>query len=196
MMNWRQREVDKSSRKDMRWTILPPEFYECLVDSCSKSAVGYANGKMNPYPSFTEVDVIFFPLCIEAQDWALIRVDLKSMGLMLYYSHDISSDKYRAVVHPKFKKINVYLTYLLVHIRYWKNRAKSESVLSYEVNDAYVQPYHQLIGNEGIYVCMLMEHLVTGKELNIGENFNQTCMTYRRFMADQFYFWRCLPRPV
>ncbi|KAL8215709.1 hypothetical protein R6Q57_022546 [Mikania cordata] len=38
--------------------------------------------------------------------------------------------------------------------------------MSFEVNEDYVQSHTDLYGNQGVHVCMLMEHLVTGKPLN------------------------------
>ncbi|KAL8209826.1 hypothetical protein R6Q57_006558 [Mikania cordata] len=40
-----------------------------------------------------------------------------------------------------------------------------------------------------------MEFLVTGKPINVTGDFHNWCVAYRRYMADQMYFWRCLPRP-
>jgi hypothetical protein len=196
-MHWRRRQVEIQPPDQTRWTMLPPQFYHNLVDGCNKNAVSHANGKLNPFPAFWEVDYVYFPVLLEGQDWMLFRVDLRSLQLLFYYSHDLTSDDYRRVVRPTLIKINVYFTTLLVNIRYWKKTGKVESLLLYECNEEYIQRYQDLIGNEGVYVCMLMEHLVTGKPVDrLMPNFGQACKTYRRFMADQFYFWRCLPRPV
>ncbi|KAD2804833.1 hypothetical protein E3N88_38210 [Mikania micrantha] len=63
------------------------------------------------------------------------------------------------------------------------------------VNEDHAQSHNELIGNQRVHVCMLMEHLVTGKPLNVTGNSKNWCVAYRRYMADQIYFWCCLPRP-
>ncbi|KAD7480117.1 hypothetical protein E3N88_03253 [Mikania micrantha] len=37
--------------------------------------------------------------------------------------------------------------------------------------------------------------MLTGKPMNVTGDFQNWCVAYRRYMADQMYFWRCLPRP-
>ncbi|KAL8257452.1 hypothetical protein R6Q59_029493 [Mikania micrantha] len=106
-----------------------------------------------------------------------------------------SSEKYRRAVHPKLMQISVYFCALLVNIKYFKKTGYPPKLMSLEVNEDYVQTHADMYGNQGVHACMLMEHLVTGKPLNISNNFRESCIAYRRFMADQMYFWRCLPRP-
>ncbi|KAD3068835.1 hypothetical protein E3N88_36715 [Mikania micrantha] len=159
MMNWRQRQQQKGAT-NMRWSILPPQFYDYLVDSCTKNTVSFANGKSSPFPSFFDVDYVYFPFCVENNEWLLVQVKLRNVNLEMFCKNGFS---------PK--------------------------VMSFEVNKDYVQSQADLHGNQGVHACMLMEHLVTGKPLNISNNFRESCIAYRRFMADQMYFWRCLPRP-
>ncbi|KAD4385416.1 hypothetical protein E3N88_25584 [Mikania micrantha] len=52
MMHCRQRQQQKEGARDMRWSILPPQFYDYLVDSCTKNTVSFANAKSSPFPSF------------------------------------------------------------------------------------------------------------------------------------------------
>ncbi|KAL8251430.1 hypothetical protein R6Q59_035123 [Mikania micrantha] len=92
-------------------------------------------------------------------------------------------------------KISVYFCALLVNTKYFKKTRIPEKVLSFEVNEDHAQSHNELIGNQGVHVCMLMEHLVTGKSLNVIGNFKNWCVAYKSYMADQIYFWRCLPRP-
>ncbi|KAL8234265.1 hypothetical protein R6Q59_020365 [Mikania micrantha] len=179
----------------MRWSILQPRFFDYLVDSNTKNTVNFANGKSIPYPSFFDVDYVYFPFCVENQEWLLVQVNLQTMNLVMYCSEIFSNEKYRRSVHPKLLKISVYFAALLVNIKYFKKTGAPERVLGFEVNKDHVQSYNDLIGNRGVHVCMLMEFLDTGKPMNVTGDFKSWCVAYRRYMADQMYFWRCLPRP-
>ncbi|KAD4386262.1 hypothetical protein E3N88_26431 [Mikania micrantha] len=194
MMNWRQRQQQKGAT-DMRWSILPPQFYDYLVDSCTKNTVSFANGKSSPFPSFFDVDYVYFPFCVENNEWLLVQVELQNVNLVMCCSECFSNEKYRRAVHLKLMQISVYFCALLVNIKYFKKTGFPPKVMSFEVNEDYVQSHADLYGNQGVHACMLMEHLVTGKPLNISNNFRESCIAYRRFMADQIYFCRCFPRP-
>ncbi|KAL8262164.1 hypothetical protein R6Q59_026213 [Mikania micrantha] len=195
LINWRSREVQQGRTLNLRWTILPPSFVDSLLDSCNKNAIKFANGKVSPFPSFLDIDYVYFPLCFGSQDWSLIMIDLNSLDLIMYNHKCISGDRYRERIHPILKKIAVYFTALLVNIRYWKVKRRQESNITYGANDDYIRPENETYGKEALYVCMLMEHLVTGKPLDLADGFKQCCTNYRLFMAEQIYFWRCLPRP-
>ncbi|KAD1443139.1 hypothetical protein E3N88_42824 [Mikania micrantha] len=195
MMQWRHRQQQTAGGSQMRWSILPPRFFDYLVDSNTKNTVNFANGKLSPYPSFFDVDYVYFPFCVENHEWLLVQIDLRTIELTMYCSEIFTNEKYRRAVHPKLMKISVYFGALLVNIKYFKKTRAPEKLLSFEVNEDHVQSHNELIGNQGVHVCMLMEHLVTGKPLNVTGNFKNWCVAYRRYMADQIYFWRCLPRP-
>ncbi|KAL8198190.1 hypothetical protein R6Q57_024171 [Mikania cordata] len=195
LINWRCREVQHGRTLNLRWTILPPSFVDNLLDSCNKNTIKFANGKFSPFPSFFDIDYVYFPLCFGSQDWSLIMIDLNSLDLVMCNNKRISGDRYRERVHPSLKKIVVYFTALLVNICYWKVKRRQESNITYGANDDYIRPENEIYGNEVLYVCMLMEHLVTGKPLDLTHGFKQCCTNYRLFMADQIYLWRCLPRP-
>lgn len=194
-MNWRRRQLQENQSRDMRWTILPPQFYDNLIDSCNKTAVNFANGKLSPFPSILNVDYVFFPLFIGNHEWTLVRIDLRTQEMMMYWLEKIDSSKYRQSLHPMVTKISVYFTGLLVNLQYWKKSGCAERSLILEVNEDYIKSHRDLVGNHGVYLCMLMEHLVTGKPIQSTDDFSSACASYRRFMADNFYFWRCLPRP-
>ncbi|KAD5960500.1 hypothetical protein E3N88_11972 [Mikania micrantha] len=118
MINWRQRQQQKGAT-DMHWSILLPQFYDYLVDSCTKNTISFANG-----------------------------------------NECFSSEKYRWAVHPKLMQISVYFCALLVNIKYFKKTGFPPKLLSFEVNEDYVQSHADLYGNQGVHACMLMEHLV------------------------------------
>ncbi|KAL8259894.1 hypothetical protein R6Q59_027847 [Mikania micrantha] len=196
LMTWRRREMEKNPSNDFRWSILPPQFFDVLVSSITKNALCYGNGKMRPYPSFFDVDYVFVPLCIKNQEWSLVRVDLRNMSMVWYCieSESFGGDKYRSFVLPKLKQMGVYFSALLVNMCFWKKTRQPEGYLVFEVNDDFVQTDVSLVADEGLYVCMLMEHLVTGKPINASGDLKLELKKYRRFMADLMYFWRILPR--
>ncbi|KAL8192162.1 hypothetical protein R6Q57_028024 [Mikania cordata] len=59
MMQWRRRQ--QQNEAFMRWSILPPRFFDYLVDGNTKNTVNFANGKSIPYPSFFDVDYTIGP---------------------------------------------------------------------------------------------------------------------------------------
>ncbi|KAL8243101.1 hypothetical protein R6Q59_009359 [Mikania micrantha] len=140
MMNWRQRQLQKGAT-NMRWSILPPQFYDYLVDSCTKNTVSFANGKSSPFPSFFDVDYVYFPFCVENNEWFLFQVELRNVNLVMFCSECFSNEKYRRAVHPKLMQISVYFCALLVNIKYFKKTGYPPKLMSLEVNEDYVQTH-------------------------------------------------------
>ncbi|KAD4584579.1 hypothetical protein E3N88_22180 [Mikania micrantha] len=64
-------------------------------------------------------------------------------------------------------RIAIYFTALLVNIRYWKLTRRPERTVSFGMNGDFVRSPNELYGNEAVYVCMMMEHLVTGKPIHL-----------------------------
>ncbi|KAL8265673.1 hypothetical protein R6Q59_003017 [Mikania micrantha] len=167
LIKWRFREVQKNPCLNLRWTILPPSFVNFLLDSCSKNATNFANGKHTPFPSFFEVDYVYFPYCFKRQDWILLKIDLNTQELVLYDNKCMIGEEYRSNFHLIMVKIAVYFTALLVNIRYWKVTRHPERSITFGMNDDFVRSPNELYGNEVVYVFMLMEHLVTRKPINL-----------------------------
>ncbi|KAD5317663.1 hypothetical protein E3N88_17609 [Mikania micrantha] len=170
----KKRKWDIPDDESEKWSKDAFEFFNTGDAPFCYSAVFFKSEKLDKY-------------------WSLIMIDLNSLDLVMYNNKRISGDRYRERVHPSLKKIVVYFTALLVNIRYWKVKRRQESNITYGANDDYIRPENEIYGNEGLYFCMLMEHLVTGKPLDLTDGFKQCCTNYRLFMADQIYFWRCLP---
>ncbi|KAL8200731.1 hypothetical protein R6Q57_012070 [Mikania cordata] len=118
LINWRCTEVQHGRTLNLRWTILLPSFVDSLLDSCNKNTIKFANGKFSHFPSFFDIDYVYFSLCFGSQDWSLIMIYLNSLDLVMCNNKRISGDRYRECVHPSLKKIAVYFTVLLVNIRY------------------------------------------------------------------------------
>ncbi|KAD1742252.1 hypothetical protein E3N88_42368 [Mikania micrantha] len=65
----------------------------------------------------------------------------------------------------------------------------------HNVNDDYApKDGGDLGGDTGVLACMLMQQLVQNKNLNVDDDFKNKCMKYRRYMAEQYYNWRFIPR--
>ncbi|KAL8205699.1 hypothetical protein R6Q57_009250 [Mikania cordata] len=111
MIHLRQRHQQKEGASDMRWSILPPQFYDYLVDSSTKNTTSFANGESSPLPSFFNVDYVYFPLSDEKHEWLLVQVDLRNVNLVMYCSECFSSEKYRRAIHPKLMKISSMLVF-------------------------------------------------------------------------------------
>ncbi|KAL8226776.1 hypothetical protein R6Q57_016608 [Mikania cordata] len=62
------REVQQGLTLNLRWTILPLSLFENLLDSYRKCAIQFANDKFDPFPSFFDIDYIYFPFCFGSQD--------------------------------------------------------------------------------------------------------------------------------
>ncbi|KAJ0535934.1 hypothetical protein HanRHA438_Chr09g0416551 [Helianthus annuus] len=119
-MNWRSRKLQKDLLLNLRWTILPPKFYECLLESVPKNVATYCNGKLSPFPSFFNIDYVFFPIPLENKEWLMLRLELATQHLVMFPGQDIcAGEKYRQVVIPRLTKICVYLGAVLVNMRYW-----------------------------------------------------------------------------
>ncbi|KAL8216300.1 hypothetical protein R6Q57_023137 [Mikania cordata] len=64
----------------------------------------------------------------------------------------------------------------------------------HNVNDDYApKDGGDLGGDTGVLACMLMQ-LVENKNLNVDDDFKNKCMKYRRYMTEQYYNWRFIPR--
>ncbi|KAL8210249.1 hypothetical protein R6Q57_006981 [Mikania cordata] len=100
------------------------------------------------------------------QNWSLLKVNLKTQELFLFDNKRTTGEDYRTHFHPALRKIVVYFTALLVTIRYWKETRRPEASLMFGMNDEFINSSNALNDNEGVFVRMLMEHLVTGKPLN------------------------------
>lgn len=192
-MNWRNRKLKKNTLINNRWSILPPQFYESLLESVPNKVANYCNGKLKPFPSFLEVDYVFLPIPLDNAEWLIVRLELKTQELVLYSYEDLCvGDKYRKFIHPKLVKIQIYLSATLVNMQYWNKMGYPEKCMTFNLNEDYVVPQKSLTGNEAVYICMLMEHLVTDKPINITGDLKEICTKYRHKMAEQMYFWRCL----
>lgn len=56
-MIWRQLEIQRAGENLLRWTCLPSEFYDLLVDQ-SPDTFQYGDGTQPLYPAFWDVDTV------------------------------------------------------------------------------------------------------------------------------------------
>ncbi|KAL8256000.1 hypothetical protein R6Q59_031067 [Mikania micrantha] len=109
----------------------------------------FANGKFTPFPSFFDIDFVYFPYCFQRQNWSLLKVDLKTQELFLFDNKRTTGEEYRTQFHPALRKIAVYFTALLVTIRYWKETRRPEASITFGMNDEFINSLNALNGNEG-----------------------------------------------
>ena len=85
LMRIRQANLLKDLSLELRWTVLPPIFYEEMKDQKSLTALDMA-GRKYPYPPFWEVDYIYLPLWIGHTDWLLVSIDMWNMVITQYWT--------------------------------------------------------------------------------------------------------------
>ncbi|KAL8224914.1 hypothetical protein R6Q57_017471 [Mikania cordata] len=123
---------------------------------------------------------------VKKRKWAILddESDNWSNDVLEFYQNDDSTYCYSAVFFTS-EKLDKQFWALLVNIRYWKVTRRLERTISFGMNDDFVRSPNELYNNEVVYVCIMMEHLVTGKPINLQLGFKNCCISYRRFMADQ-----------
>ncbi|KAD7479928.1 hypothetical protein E3N88_03064 [Mikania micrantha] len=203
MMHFRDARLRTNGPSGLRWTILPPEFRDLLILKESKFAAVYANGTHELYPPWWEVDYIYIPLCIRnVGDWYLVRINLQTMELVQYWPNKGYIKDYRSLIHfPTMDVLPIKFDWLLDEIQYWRKYdgvyidKRDRHLKVHNANDDYApKDGGDLGGDTGVLACMLMQHLVQNKNLNVDDDFKNKCMKYRRYMAEQYYNWRFIPR--
>ena len=190
-MIWRHGQILKN--KPSRWTILKPQFYNYLVQQPeNKIALQIASEKNRFSPPLWEVDFVYLPLSITSTEWLLIGIDLNTMWLTQYCFREFTNQEYHELVFPVLSKFQVYFAALLVNIGYWKTSGRQEKIFTIDATDDYRVRYQGSTHyNSGVQACMVMEHLVMGKQLNIPSHFQEMALKYRRSMAEKMYYFRC-----
>ena len=192
-MRLRQSKLLKDPSRKLRWTVLPPQFYEdvCYTKDCLR-AVDMA-GKKEPYPPFWEVDYLYIPIWIKQEDWLLFRVDMFNMEITQYWTDKRWGNEKRRLVEHVMDIFPIFFKHFLDQIHYWRN---SRYCTKKKVSFGYVQDGvpqdNGNIANSGVLVCMMMENLVRGKSLIDETDVEESCTNYRRHMANELYRWRCM----
>ena len=145
---------------------------------------------------------VYLPICIEQRYWFLVSVDLRTLHMKLYFTNscvlsgDGQSTIIQVMVYPILIKFESLFKAFLDNISYWEHSGRN-SVEKLLVSSTEVWPQDK--GNIGcnsvVLVCMLMRNLVLNLPMNIEGELEEACSKYRKFMADEFYAGRWLPKP-
>ncbi|KAD7477660.1 hypothetical protein E3N88_00796 [Mikania micrantha] len=135
-------------------------------------------------------------------DWYLVRINLQTMELVQYWPNKGYIKDYRRLIHfPTMDVLPIKFDWLLDEIQYWRKYdgvyidKRDRHLKVHNVNDDYApKDGGDLGGDTGVLACMLMQQLVQNKNLNVDDDFKNKCMKYRRYMAEQYYNWRFIPR--
>ncbi|XP_035833246.1 uncharacterized protein LOC110877253 [Helianthus annuus] len=121
LMRLRQSKLLKDPSRKLRWTVLPPQFYEdvCYTKDCLR-AVDMA-GKKEPYPLFWEVDYLYIPIWIKQEDWLLFRVDIFNMEITQYWTDKRWGNEKRRLVEHVMDIFPIFFKHFLDQIHYWRN---------------------------------------------------------------------------
>lgn len=190
-MRLRQAKLLRDPTSQLRWTVLPPAFYDEMKDSNSSVALDMA-GRMEPYPPFWEVDRVYLPLSIGVGDWLLILIDLRNMVITQYWTDKRWRNERRREVSHYMEMIRLFFEWFLKRIRYWlKSNRVDKTPISVGLVELDVPQDKGKVDNAGVLVCMMMERLVRKKSLSLEIDVEDACVNYRRHMADELYKCRC-----
>ncbi|KAL8257861.1 hypothetical protein R6Q59_029902 [Mikania micrantha] len=91
--------------------------------------------------------------------------------------------------YPIITRFETLFKSFLDNILFWQNSRINVIPPRLKISGTEVWPqYNGPVGcNSGVIVCMLMRNLVLDLPNQIKGNLHDTCMKYRRFMADEFY---------
>lgn len=190
-MRLRQAKLLKNPGSQLRWTVLPPAFYDEMKDQDSSVALDMA-GRMEPYPPFWEVDYVYLPLSIGVGDWLLVRIDMRNMVITQYWTDDRWRNEMRHEVAHYMEMVTLFFGWFLERIRYWlRSNRVDKTPISVGLVQLDVPQDNGKVDNAGVLVCMMMEKLVKKKSLLLEMDVEDACVNYRRHMADELYKWRC-----
>lgn len=194
-MRIRQAKLLSNPGKKIRWSVLPPNFYEKIRLPDERSMAPQLAGLAEPYPYFWDVDFLYIPLWIRQRDWLLVRVDLRRMEITQYWTDNRWRNEMRHAVRDYMAVFQIFFKSLLDRMHYWRN--VTETPLSREISVGLVEldvPQDKgNVANAGVVVSMTMENLVRNKPLMVEGDVGEACVNYRRHMADELYRWRCVP---
>ncbi|CAH1438187.1 unnamed protein product [Lactuca virosa] len=162
-----------------RWTIMPIHF---MAFFDKKSLIPFANGSKPPYVDWANVDLVLFPININNCHWLTGGMDLRTWTLTLYDSS--ISEVSNEIILENLLAFKENFNDFLKLIDYWTNTGRESTHMNLNIQFAKGVP-QQVNGSDcGVFVCMWLEALSSGKELNIKtDDVAAECMEYRRRMA-------------
>lgn len=184
-MRYRQYQM-RSNTQQLRWTIMPTKFDSLFVPPQASDAVKYADGSYSPYPAWADIDVIYIPFCVNDNIWLLMQMNLVTSETLLYCSSrlDINHEQVKSILRRIQQVFPAFLPFHEGCSR--RNTSRPPTV-------KYVKYIPQgKIEDSGVFLCMFIHKLVTGKTINIeaGVDYDRVALDYRRLMARDFYSYR------
>ncbi|KAM0062651.1 hypothetical protein Hdeb2414_s0004g00150691 [Helianthus debilis subsp. tardiflorus] len=206
MMRFRWILIKKSKKPEQLypWTILPLQFLDLLCEKPNYGALPFAIGLKEHYPPFWDIDMVYIPICVELQDWFIIRVDMRTLHLTLYFtgksgstSSSDGSNLIQVRVYPTLVKFEALFKSFLDQISYWEHSGRPFVEKTMVTHTEVCQQCKENPGaNSGVLVCMLLTNLVNDEQVSVENDLEEACAKYRRHMADEFYAARFTPGNV
>lgn len=186
-MRYREYHSTRSTQQ-MRWTIMPTKFDSLILQPQGSDAVKYADGNYALYPAWADIDVVFIPLCVNDNIWLLVQMNLVTAETLLFCSsrRSIKPEELKSIlkrwsqIMPAFMECFSYLE-------------RSGRINTPAPTIKYAKDIPQgKAEDSGVFLCMFIHKLVTGKTINIeeGVDYDRAAMEYRRLMARDFYSYR------
>lgn len=167
---------------------MPTKFDSLLLPPQGSDAVKYADGSNAPYPAWADVDVVFIPLCVNQNNWLLVKMNLLTAETSLFSSirRSMKSEEIKAILKRWSQVMGAYMESFSYLERSGRIDTPAPTI-------KYVKDVPQgRAEDSGVFICMFIHKLVQGKTINLDEGVdcNQAAMDYRRLMARDFYSYR------
>ena len=167
---------------------MPMKFDSLLFPPQGSDAVKYADRNYAPYPAWADIDVVFIPLCVNENNWLLVKMDLLTAETSLFSSsrRSVKSEYIKAILKRWSQVLDPYkasFSYL--------ERSGRIDIPAPTIKFVKEVPQGRA-EDSGVFICMFIHKLVQGKTINLddGVDSNQAAMDYRRLMARDFYSYR------
>ncbi|KAL8199921.1 hypothetical protein R6Q57_013489 [Mikania cordata] len=172
---------------------MPPQFYDILCETPNHGALPFGIGMKEEYTALWDVDTVYIPIVIEDIHCLLLRVDMRTLEMYVYFTENCDAEVCQKncihrLFYPIITRFETLFKSFLDNILFWKN-CRRDAIPKIKILGTEVWPqYNGPVGsNSRVFVCMLMRNLVLDLPNQIEGNLQDTCMKYRRFMADEFY---------
>ncbi|XP_021980578.1 uncharacterized protein LOC110876724 [Helianthus annuus] len=192
-----QSETRPCQSNDYRWTIMPPHFFNMVVEQ-KHDAYSYADGSRQKFPAFWNVDTVYMPVSHKDQHWLILQINMLSLKVKVYFPNNCNvmhcgeSFCIHKKIHQILLEFESPFLWFLGRISYWQLSGINETdTLECAGDDVWPDNGDHTGRNSGVIICMLMEKLVQNFALTWEEeNLQDACVRYRRYMADELYAGR------
>ncbi|KAJ0751892.1 hypothetical protein HanPI659440_Chr09g0318001 [Helianthus annuus] len=177
MMRFRWILIKKSKRPEQLfpWKILPPQFLDLLEENPNHRALPFAIGLKEHYPPFWDIDTVYIPICVDLQDWFMVRVDMRTLHLTLYFTGTCTSSVsdgsslIQVRVYPTLIKFESLFKTFLEQIAYWEHSGRPHVENTMVTHTEVCQHQKENPGpDSGVLVCLLLSKLVNDEDVGFG----------------------------